>query len=131
MYEPRRLFTLAEARALLPRLSSLLLELRAEMRELDAARARFATLTPEMRGNGHAIEATHLSARIEQLIEALQQRLSQIQDLGVEVKDIAAGLVDFPSMRDGRVVYLCWHVDEADIEFWHELDAGFRGRQAL
>jgi hypothetical protein len=51
--------------------------------------------------------------------------------MGVELKDIEEGLVDFRSMRDGRIVYLCWRQGEDTIAFWHELDAGFAGRQPL
>jgi hypothetical protein len=47
------------------------------------------------------------------------------------VKDIDQGLVDFPALRDGRVVFLCWMVDEPEIGYWHEIDDGFRGRRAL
>jgi hypothetical protein len=55
----------------------------------------------------------------------------QVQALGAELKDLNTGLLDFPSLRDGREVYLCWRHGEDDIHFWHELDAGFAGRQPL
>jgi hypothetical protein len=51
--------------------------------------------------------------------------------MGVEVKGIDEGLVDFPSERDGRVVYLCWRIGEPDILYWHEVHTGFQGRQPL
>jgi hypothetical protein len=55
----------------------------------------------------------------------------QIQSLGAEIKDINSGLVDFLSLRGGQEVYLCWQFDEEKIRFWHELDAGFAGRQPI
>ena len=53
------------------------------------------------------------------------------RELGVEPKGAAEGLVDFPMMMDGRLVYLCWRVGEPEILYWHELEAGFAGRQPL
>ena len=54
-----------------------------------------------------------------------------MQDLGVEPKNAVEGLVDFPSIMDDRVVYLCWKLDEPEVLYWHEVDAGFAGRQPL
>ena len=62
---------------------------------------------------------------------ALQQAMKDIEDLGVLVKDIDTGLCDFPHTRDGRVVYLCWKLDEDEISWWHDLESGFAGRQPL
>ena len=57
--------------------------------------------------------------------------IHQLQDMGIEVKDLGTGLIDFPALRDGRVVFLCWKYDEESIRFWHEVDAGFAGRQPI
>ena len=58
--------------------------------------------------------------------------VAEVSDIGVQLKDHSRGLIDFPSMRDGRVVLLCWQLGERDeIEFWHETEAGFAGRQPL
>lgn len=57
--------------------------------------------------------------------------LHQLQDMGIEVKDLSTGLIDFPALKDGRVVYLCWKYNEASIQFWHEIEAGFAGRQPI
>ena len=54
-----------------------------------------------------------------------------IHALGVEIKDLDRGLCDFPALREGRVVYLCWVFGEDDIEWWHDIEAGFAGRQPL
>lgn len=57
--------------------------------------------------------------------------LHQLQDMGIEVKDLSTGLIDFPALKDGRVVYLCWKYNEGSIQFWHEIEAGFAGRQLI
>ena len=57
--------------------------------------------------------------------------LHELQDMGIEVKDLSTGLIDFPALKDGRVVYLCWKYNEGSIQFWHEIEAGFAGRQLI
>lgn len=128
---PKRLYTLEEARALVPRLRGLLTALQVERRQLAAEAAALRNIAPAMRGNGHAVEASRHEERVAQLTAAIRAKLGQIAALGIEVKDVETGLVDFPSLRDGRVVYLCWHADEPTVAYWHELDAGFAGRQPL
>jgi hypothetical protein len=57
--------------------------------------------------------------------------LHQLQDMGIEVKDLSIGLIDFLALKDGRVVYLCWKYDEGSVQFWHEIEAGFAGREPI
>ncbi len=59
------------------------------------------------------------------------QRIAEIDELGITVKDLDMGLIDFPCLRDGREVYLCWKLGEPGIDWWHEIDAGYAGRQPL
>lgn len=127
----RRYYTLEEARQLLPRLRTMLGALQDDKLQLDATVEALGRLTPAMRGNGHAVDARHYEERIEELLAAIRERVSRITELGIELKDIENGLVDFPSLRDGRAVYLCWRFDEPDIGYWHELDTGFAGRRPL
>jgi hypothetical protein len=61
----------------------------------------------------------------------VQRAVGELQAADILVRDVARGLVDFPTMQDGEEVYLCWLVDEPEIGWWHELDAGFGGRQPL
>ena len=63
--------------------------------------------------------------------EKLDALIHQILDTGVQIKDINSGLLDFSAVRDGHEVYLCWQYGEEDIAFWHEIDAGFAGRQPI
>jgi hypothetical protein len=63
--------------------------------------------------------------------ERLDTLIHEILETGVQIKDINIGLLDFPTLRDGHEVYLCWKYGEGDIAFWHEVDAGFAGRQPI
>lgn len=127
----RRHFTVTEANALLPDLRRALTTLREFATELREARAELASLTPKMRGNGSAARSTELEQRISLLSHDLRHGLGKIHAMGIEVKRIEDGLIDFPSMREGREVYLCWRLGEQEITHWHELDAGFNGRRPL
>ncbi|HEU4792186.1 MAG TPA: DUF2203 domain-containing protein [Nitrolancea sp.] len=124
-------FTVEEARALVPQLRELLETMRAEKEELDEKSEALQELAPAMNGNGHAVMSANLEHEMKRLIDAIQEKIEQITRLGVEVKDIDRGLVDFPSLRDGRVVYLCWLVSEPTVSYWHDIETGFIGRQPL
>lgn len=63
--------------------------------------------------------------------DRLDAILHRLEDMGIEVKDLTTGLIDFPALRDGRIVYLCWKYNEGSIQFWHEIEAGFAGRQPI
>lgn len=126
-----RLFTLMEANALLPALVPILEELRERKATHDETRRALARLTPTMRGNGHGAEAAALERRLAESAAALAAGLRRVAGYGVEIKDLDHGLIDFPSPREGRVVFLCWRLGEGPIAFWHEVDAGFAGRSPL
>jgi hypothetical protein len=129
---PDRLFTLDEARALLPTVRQLLTEIQAAKAEVDARGIGLARLLAVTGGNGH-LEGDLARARdaVEYATGDLQERMAELNDIGVELKGIDEGLCDFPSLRDGRVVYLCFRLGEDDIEYWHELDTGFAGRKPI
>lgn len=129
--ERPRLFTLEEANALLPRIAPILENLQSLKAELDTARLALARFTPAMRANGHGMEALTYERQIVELVTRLTQGVREIAGYGVEVKDLDHGIVDFPSQRGGRIVYLCWRLGEERILYWHELDSGFAGRQPL
>ncbi|MFW6074656.1 MAG: DUF2203 domain-containing protein [Chloroflexota bacterium] len=126
-----RIFTLEEAQSMLPELRSNLLMIQEEKKKLDQLRRELRRLTPAMRGNGHAEEASDLDQQIRSKVDVLRDRIEAITDQGVLLKDIDNGIVDFPARREGRVVLLCWMISEPEIAHWHELDAGFQGRQPL
>jgi hypothetical protein len=78
-------------------------------------------------GNGGSRKAGAVLADFEKI----QRAVKAIEGLGLQLKDINTGLIDFLSERDGREVYLCWRFDEPRVAHWHDLDAGFAGRQPL
>jgi hypothetical protein len=120
-------FTLSEARGLIPRLRKLLARVNVarqaliNMREeIDAAREKSELNGGSLFGPAYL---NHLSIFTDEI--------QKIHAIGVQIKDFQEGLVDFPYEYDGRIVYLCWKIDEDEIDWWHEVDAGFAGRQSL
>ena len=127
MHQFQKHFTLAEARALLPRLRELLREGQ-RWRELFAkADQRLSELRKE---GGADLGGSPVNALLQALLQ-MRRQLRGIEELGVQLKDFERGLVDFPHLRDDREVFLCWELDEDDIEFWHDLDSGYAGRERL
>jgi hypothetical protein len=122
-----KLFTVEEANALLPKLQELLDDLAFHR---NAMREKAPHLEPILRA-----AAADGGGRIgsEYGVEAykLYLAIGRIQELGVLLKDLDMGLLDFPHEREGRVVFLCWHPPEERIEYWHEIEAGYAGRQSL
>ena len=123
-----KLFTIAEANALLPsvrkrleRIQKLYARL-AEFRESAKAAAVASEFGGGMQGGPAYVKALYEVGKLT----------TEIHELGVQLKDYSRGLIDFPSMMDDRVVLLCWQLGDGDeIEWWHEEDAGFAGRQPL
>jgi hypothetical protein len=129
-----RTFTLDEANALLARLRPLAERLVEHKRRLDEAEAARAAVLARISGNGGDITPTdvaELAARIEGEAAALAELLGEIQSHGAQVKDLDTGLLDFPALREGEIVLLCWRVGEDSIEYWHGLEEGFAGRKPL
>jgi hypothetical protein len=122
-----RFFTPDEANALLPKVRQQVKEmLRARQRILDAQADLWPVLEKAL-GNGGSKKA----GALVHAFDRIQRSVQAIQSLGVQVKDVNTGLVDFPSIREGRVVLLCWRYDEPEVAFWHDLEAGLAGRQPL
>ena len=99
-----------------------------------ATGAQIAELTAAAAGNGHGLEGELFATLREELERAelvLSETLTALGEAGVVVKDVDAGLVDFPSLRDGEEVLLCWQLGEPDLAWWHGVDEGFRGRKPL
>jgi hypothetical protein len=124
-----KLFTLSEANAMLPTVRRIAAAISRAHREIvlwqDAARvaAENAPL-----GGGFMADGPQYVTNLMSLAE----HTSKLEALGVQLKDYERGLLDFPSMREGRVVLLCWQLGEGDrIEWWHDLETGFAGRQPI
>jgi hypothetical protein len=130
--EHRKLFTLDEALELLPVVRRLLEELQESKRDLQASTERIDRVAETTTGNGHFEHGpSEPQTEAQRRATELQKLIEELDDLGVELKGIDQGLVDFPSLREGRVVYLCYRLGEETISWWHDLDAGFAGRQPL
>lgn len=120
-------FTLEEANALVPQIDQLLEEMKSVRAKIVAMGPSLKTLLEHAGGNG----GNKAGGEYMLLLQRFNACLSFIRDIGCELKDMDQGLVDFPSYRDGRLVYLCWKQGEEQIGFWHDPEAGFAGRQPL
>src|SRR5581483_1334539 len=131
---PKRLFTPAEANSALAEVRPVaerLVEVRARMRQLIATQGASVTA---IGGNGAGYAASDLNSaqgELEQLAEQAAGYVRELDELGVVVKDLDAGLLDFPALREGVEVELCWHVGEERVEHWHPREVGFRGRKPI
>ncbi len=130
-YDPAYLYTLQEARDLVPELRPLLAAMQLEHNRMREEMERLNELTPAMQQNGYAAQAARHEQMIMELGQSLHEKLEKFELMGIEVKDIEHGIIDFPSEQNGRIVFLCWHVDEETVSHWHDIDAGFAGRQPL
>ena len=124
-----KLFTVEEANSLLPSVRPIVRKIQRAHRKLGAFQksAKHAAEGAEY-GGGGLPDGTQYA----QLLLDLSVGAGELEAMGIQLKDYGNGLIDFPSMREGRVVLLCWKADEGDnIEWWHDVEAGFAGRQPL
>ncbi len=124
---PEQIFTLSEANRLIPQLNSRLISVRQAKALLLRTRndIRRASANAE-NGGGSPFGCLYIQG-----LQQISANLQAIQELGVLVKDIDLGLCDFPYLRDGRVVYLCWKLGEKEIRWWHEVTTGYKDRCPL
>ena len=133
-----KLFTLEQANASLPLVRAITSDL-AELSAVVFERQRhLATISAgrELEGSGdpYAEELVYEQAELERQTRCLHELIDELRALGAEPKNGPDGridLVDFPAEKDGRLVYLCWRLGEPSVEHWHEIDAGFNGRQSV
>ena len=124
-----KLFTVAEANALLPAVREILKRIQAARKKLGSYKdqAKAAADQADQGGGGFSD-----GLRYADLLIDLTAQTSELEVLGVQLKDFDRGLVDFPSLRDGRVVLLCWQIGEGDeVEWWHDVEDGFAGRTPI
>ena len=118
-------FKLDEARTLIPKLKNKLIVMRNLALKLKAA--GFDIYKAEYRLGFHPDTQTEFPKDYQKL----RKLVAEIYSLGIEIKGIEQGLVDFPALRNGEEVFLCWKMDEQDIEFWHRSEDGFSGRHHI
>jgi hypothetical protein len=130
-----RTFTLGEAQTLLPVVEALL-------RRAQTAGTRANELEMEMQELSHRIFlsggmhvdvtiAARRRAEYDKAVQETKDTLAEIDEIGVQVKDLSQGLLDFPCILDGKTVLLCWKLGEKEIGFWHSPEDGFEGRKPL
>ena len=122
-----RHFTVEQANALLPRLRAILESVLAARQRIIDAQPQVWPVLEKAVGNGGSQKAGQLVEEFKKVERGIQA----IKSLGIVVKDINTGLIDFPALHGDREVFLCWRYGEAAVAFWHELDTGFAGRQPL
>jgi len=131
--QQKKYFTVTEANATLPLVRAIVRDISELARELDELQDRVERCH-SVAGDlteAHTEEVQNMVAEIERGHEQMSQYVEELTGLGVELKDFRTGLVDFRCWVGNREVYLCWRLGEPELRFWHELDAGFAGRQEL
>jgi hypothetical protein len=130
----RRYFTPSEANELLAEVRPLAESLVQHREGMRLAAERRARLTARIAGNGGDLdpqEPSELDEQFQRQLQAVTQAAEQLERLGVLVKDLDHGLVDFPALHEGEEVLLCWQVGEDEVAHWHGVDEGFAGRKPL
>jgi hypothetical protein len=139
-----RFYDLDDANARLPELREILGALRDQRGELIRLRDQVLERQEAVEaGGGRAAEASGESGeasddelrlirlRMQGVIDQMQAGVARIDALGIALRDIESGLIDFPALVSGRQICLCWRLGEGDVEWWHEMTTGFSGRQPL
>jgi hypothetical protein len=131
---PGRLFTPQDANdalGVVRPLAEQLVDLRRTWRTANARRAELGAL---VQGNGGGLgtsDFAELEAELEAVGSEIERCLAQLDDAGVQVKDLDSGLLDFPARHEGREILLCWRVGEDRVAYWHGIDEGFAGRKPI
>ncbi len=129
-----RYFTLDEASEHIPWLAQLFADLKPLRARAQELGGETRALEQRIGSNGGSTTRDRLERQrglLDEVVAEINLKADAISERGILVKGIEPGLVDFPSFREGREVYLCWREGEDRIDFWHEVDAGFAGRQPL
>ena len=122
-------YSVAEARALVPTVRAILLQLAVERQAADAAHAALHGHAPG--AGGSPPSRRRLEAETGERRERVRVLLEHLEQLGIVVRDVSSGLVDFPTERDGEPAWLCWRFEDADLAWWHTTREGFASRRPL
>ncbi len=124
-----RTYSIDEANALVPQVRAVLLQIAVEQRRLEQAHEE---MHRRLEGDGDpaAMEAAgHHEAEMNEIGEGIRTLQAHLEGLGIQVRDMEMGLVDFPAERDGRRVWLCWRLADPRVAFWHPTDEGYATRR--
>ncbi|MBI5945731.1 MAG: DUF2203 domain-containing protein [Chloroflexi bacterium] len=122
-----RYFTPAEANETLELIRPILEEMMRIAENIHAHQPELWDMVRKSAGNGGNPALSEILVDFDRL----DGFIHNIQDMGIQIKDLIIGLIDFPAMHEGREVYLCWQFGEGDVEYWHEIEAGFAGRRLI
>jgi hypothetical protein len=125
-YQFKKHYTVEEARLLLPKLRLWLGELNQHRKRVTQLDERLGQLLSTGADPGGELVNDWIKN-----LAGIQKRLAGFRELDIQLKDLERGLIDFPAIIGGKEVFLCWEKDEDDIEFWHDLDTGYAGRERL
>ena len=125
LQEFSKYFTVEQAQTILP-------EIRGQLQCISQIRGDIRQLGTELEGAGASNgEAKEAQARFTELVKELGVLVDELQASGVILRDMDKGLIDFPSLRDGKTIFLCYILNEKSIAFWHTLEDGFGGRRPI
>lgn len=129
----KKYYTAAEANGALPLVRAIVRDIADLATELRERYERMSKARPDRGATSplHREELQHAEEELERGQERLREYQQELDKLGILLKDPYTGLIDFPCWMEGREVYLCWRLGETDVAHWHEVDAGFAGRQKL
>lgn len=129
-----KVFTVEEANRLLPKLTELLREIQVKQEEILAKEVEIDALEilyPVLEEEKPSPEVVHEIEVYNERVNQFYSLIDQIHEMGCFLKDLEMGLVDFYTLHEGRVVYLCWKVGEPEVGFWHEVGRGYAYRQPI
>ena len=126
-----QLFTIDQANRTLPLVRRIVEDVVREHRRRQEAIVELDLLTSSEQPGLSDPRAAALEKKIQRLAREIDVFQGELETLGIQLKDRRIGLIDFPSELDGRPMLLCWQLGEPSVQFWHELDSGFAGRQPL
>jgi len=128
-------FTLAEAQRLLPVLKSLLKRAMDSKQVIERIEKGLQDLNHRILLSGGLFvdipKVARRRAERDKAVQAAKDAMAEVEAIGVQIKDLDIGLLDFPCVVDDQIVLLCWKYGEEKIEFWHGLEEGFRGRKPI
>ena len=128
----KKYFTLVEANAMLPLLQSVLRDVTDLANDLRDRHERLLNIQGrDFLDQAHEEEIQHILRDLDRGQDRMAEFQSELEALGVELKDYFKGLIDFRAMKDGKEVYLCWMLGEPTVAHWHEIESGFGGRKRL
>lgn len=129
--EPARLFTVEQANRMLPLVRRIVEDVVQDYERWREQVGVLEVVAAGRRGDSPPDEAEKVEADTQRLAADIDRYVRELRELGVELKGFDQGLVDFPAEIDGRRVYLCWKLGEDAVEHWHDVDAGYAGRERL